>query len=191
MRQSATQSARVATNRLAAMHSGVLASDESHSRDSIALSNPIWSAPASRINEKTLTAAVSAVQLPFATAKCRVPQEESHDISVALGRQRKSLATVIFLRRLRVYGAAWDVLGRASLPLAASASRGLSASGGGGGGFHSWKRLASSPCWFHQASSKRSAFLKLSGDVGRKSFISTAITGCLPTSVIADLRIGP
>src|SRR4029079_2999735 len=36
MRQSATQSARVATNRLAAMHSGVLASDESHSRDSIA-----------------------------------------------------------------------------------------------------------------------------------------------------------
>jgi hypothetical protein len=52
--------------------------------------NPIWSAPASRINEKTLTAAVSAVQLPFATGRCRLPQEESHDISVALGRQRKS-----------------------------------------------------------------------------------------------------
>src|SRR5581483_6773483 len=57
---------------------------------------------------------------------------------------------------------------------------------------HSWKRLvSSSPCALHHASSNLSAFLKLSGEVGRNSFISTLMTGCLPTSGSADLRIGP
>src|SRR6476660_3952662 len=57
---------------------------------------------------------------------------------------------------------------------------------------HSWKRLLSSSPWvLHHDSSNCSAFLKLSGAVGRKSVISTLMTGCLPTSWSADLRIGP
>ena len=57
---------------------------------------------------------------------------------------------------------------------------------------HVWKRASSSVPWsFHQTSSNLSAFLKLSGAVGRKPFISMSMDGCLPTSAIADLRIGP
>ena len=57
---------------------------------------------------------------------------------------------------------------------------------------HVLKRASSSVPWsFHQTSSNLSAFLKLSGAVGRKPFISMSMDGCLPTSAIADLRIGP
>src|SRR4029079_17682405 len=46
-------------------------------------------------------------------------------------------------------------------------------------------------CSFHQASSNLRAFLKFSGAGGRNRIISTPISGCLPTSGIADFRIGP